>query len=242
MAETRPVLLSSGKLLLGSLYGALCIIPDELHKSDFVPPIVFSHLDIYQNNTSRRQDIYSNDEAQYLQPDERNFTITFAALDYVNSPAIKYVYRIKGLNDQWIELGNNRSASLVNVPAGDYLFQVKSTNADGVWVDNVASLSIHIDPVFGETVWAVLLYITMAAFLRNPFRLHRRRHRRQPDEKPECRIGEHRNPLASHGNPACQWAARLLHDGSHHLAGRRTYCHCGLPKRHALREDANALF
>lgn len=165
MAETRPVLLFSGKLLLGSLYGALCIIPDELHKSDFVPPIVFSHLDIYQNNTSRRQDIYSNDEAQYLQPDERNFTITFAALDYVNSPAIKYVYRIKGLNDQWIELGNNRSASLVNVPAGDYLFQVKSTNADGVWVDNVASLSIHIDPVFGETVWAVLLYITMAVVI-----------------------------------------------------------------------------
>ena len=49
----------------------------------------FSHLDIYQNNTSRRQDIYSNDEAQYLQPDERNFTITFAALDYVNSPDYK---------------------------------------------------------------------------------------------------------------------------------------------------------
>ena len=165
MAETKPVLLSSGKLLLGSLYGALCITPDELHKSDFVPPVVFSHLDIYQNNTSRRQDIYSNDEAQYLRPDERNFTITFAALDYVNSPAIKYAYRIKGLNDQWIELGTNRSASLVNVPAGDYLFQVKSTNADGVWVDNVASLSIHIDPVFGETVWAVLLYITLAVVI-----------------------------------------------------------------------------
>ena len=86
-------------------------------------------------------------------------------MDYVNSPAIKYAYRIKGLNDQWIELGTNRSASLVNVPAGDYLFQVKSTNADGVWVDNVASLSIHIDPVFGETVWAVLLYITLAVVI-----------------------------------------------------------------------------
>ena len=35
----------------------------------------------------------------------------------------------------------------------------------GVWVDNVASLSIHIDPVFGETVWAVLLYITMAVVI-----------------------------------------------------------------------------
>lgn len=162
MAETKPVLLSSGKLFLGSLYGALCITPDELHKSDFVPPIVFSHLDIYLNNTSRRQDIYNHREVQYLQADERNFIITFAALDYVNSPAIKYAYRIKGLNDQWIDLGNNRSASLVNIPAGDYLFQVKSTNADGVWVDNVTSLSIHIAPVFGETVWAILLYTIIA--------------------------------------------------------------------------------
>ena len=162
MAETKPVLLSSGKLFLGSLYGALCITPDELHKSDFVPPIVFSHLDIYLNNTSRRQDIYNHREVQYLQVDERNFIITFAALDYVNSPAIKYAYRIKGLNDQWIDLGNNRSASLVNIPAGDYLFQVKSTNADGVWVDNVTSLSIHIAPVFGETIWAILLYTIIA--------------------------------------------------------------------------------
>lgn len=165
MAETKPVLLSSGKLLLGALYGALCITPGDLHKSDFIPPIVFSHLDIYLNNTSRRQEIYSNHTIQYLQADERNFTITFAALDYVNSPAIKYAYCIKGLNDQWVELGNNRSASLVNIPAGDYLFQVKSTNADGVWVDNVTSLPIHIEPVFGETIWAVLLYIFIAVII-----------------------------------------------------------------------------
>lgn len=162
MAETKPVLLSSGKLLLGSLYGALCITPDELYKSDFVPPIVFSHLDIYLDNTSRRQNIYNHCKVQRLQANERNFTITFAALDYVNSSAIKYAYRIKGLNDQWIDLGNNRSANLVNIPAGDYLFQVKSTNADGVWVDNVTSLFIHVAPVFSETVWAVLLYIILA--------------------------------------------------------------------------------
>ena len=51
---------------------------------------------------------------------------------------------------------------MVNIPAGDYLLQVKSTNADGVWVDNVTSLSIHIAPVFGETVWAILLYTIIA--------------------------------------------------------------------------------
>lgn len=162
MAETKPILLSSGKLLFGSLYGALCITPNDLQKSDFVPPIAFSHLDIYLNNTSRRQDIYSNHDVQRLKANERNFTITFAALDYVNSSALKYAYRIKGLNDQWMELGNNRSASLVNIPGGDYQFQVKSTNSDGVWVDNAISLPISIEPVFSETIWAVLLYIALA--------------------------------------------------------------------------------
>ena len=65
------------------------------------------------------------------------------------------------MNDQWIELGNSHSASLVNIPAGDYLFQVKSTNGDGVWVDNVTSLPIHIEPTFFETIWAILLYIVI---------------------------------------------------------------------------------
>lgn len=159
MAETPPLLCSSGKLVFGSMVGAFCITPHESYKSDFVPPIVFTHLDIYLNNTSRKQDIYDNDTPQCLKADERNFMVNFAALDYVAPSAVKYAYRIRGLNDQWIELGNNRSASLVNVPAGDYQFQVKSTNSDGVWVDNVTSLPIHIEPVFTETVWAVLLYI-----------------------------------------------------------------------------------
>lgn len=161
MAETKPVLCSSGKLIFGSEFGALCVTPKDLYKSDFVPPIVFSHLDIYLNNTSRRQEVFNSTEIQSLKADERNFTITFAALDYVNSPAIKYAYRIQGLNDQWIELGNSHSASLVNIPAGDYLFQVKSTNGDGVWVDNVTSLPIHIEPTFFETIWAILLYIAI---------------------------------------------------------------------------------
>lgn len=165
MSENQPVLSSSGKLVFGSMFGALCVTPDELYKSSFVPPIVFSHLDIYLNNSTCRRDIHYGNLVQNLSANERNFTITFAALDYVNSGAIKYAYRILGLSDQWVELGNNRSASLVNISGGNYQFQVKSTNADGVWVDNVASLSLHIEPTFTETIWALLLYIVLAIIL-----------------------------------------------------------------------------
>lgn len=165
MTEAKPVLCSSGKLLFGSVLGALHVAPSEMHNSHFIPPIVFSHLDINLNNNSRQQKIFCNETTQYLKADERNFMITFASLDYVNPTEIKYAYRILGINDQWVELGNNHSASLVNVPAGNYLFQVKSTNADGVWVDNVASLPLHIEPTFSETIWAILLYIIIGVLV-----------------------------------------------------------------------------
>lgn len=162
MTDAKPIMYSSGKLLFGSVLGALQVTPSDMYNSHFVPPIVFSHLDINLNNNSRQQKIYCNEVTQFLKASERNLMITFAALDYVNPSAIKYAYRIKGISEQWIEIGSNRSASLINMPAGNYLFQVKSTNADGVWVDNVTSLPLHIEPTFPETVWAVLLYIVMA--------------------------------------------------------------------------------
>jgi len=124
-------------------------------------PLCF-HIWIFISIMLHADRIFAATKHKLLGAKERNFTITFAALDYVDSHAIKYAYRIKGLNDHWIVLGNNRSASLVNVPAGDYVFQVKSTNADGVWVENVTSLPIHIKPTFGETVWAIILYIILA--------------------------------------------------------------------------------
>lgn len=161
MSDARPILCSSGKLVFGSMFGALCVAPSKAHRDNFIPPIVFTQLEIYLTDTSRRQDVYNSNIVQRLRANERNFAVTFAALDYVNPSAIKYAYRMKGLNDQWINIGNSRSASLANIPAGEYLFQVKSTNADGVWLNNITSLPIYVAPKFGETVWAVLLYVAM---------------------------------------------------------------------------------
>ena len=158
ITEASPLLCSSGKVILGGTFGALCILPKHTDKRNFVPPILYSHMNVYVNNISRKQNILNNKEVQHLNADERNFTVMFAALDYVNPQAIKYAYRIQGISDSWIELGGSRSVNFINVPAGDYLLQVKSTNADGIWVDNVTPLSIHVEPTFSETVWATLSY------------------------------------------------------------------------------------
>lgn len=41
------------------------------------------------------------------------------------------------------------------------VLEVKSTNGDGLWVDNMARLFIHVKPTFWETGWAWLLYVIL---------------------------------------------------------------------------------
>ena len=57
---------------------------------------------------------------------------------------------VQGLEDEWNEVDNNRYASYINLPAGQYQLQIKSTNSDGVWTDNIRTLSIHVLPTFWE--------------------------------------------------------------------------------------------
>ena len=93
--------------------------------------------------------------------ENRDFNISLTAFYYINPGSIKYAYRIKGLNDQWVETGFNRAVNLMNMHAGNYNFEVRSTNSDGVWMDNIAVMPICIKPVFTETVWALILYILL---------------------------------------------------------------------------------
>ena len=163
ISETLPVVRKSGKLVFGTDHGALCIDPDRVSKSSFIPPVVFSNIEIYVDGSYRNQTLYSGKRILELAPTERNIMISFAALDYTASDGIEYAYRMIGLSDEWMYIGHNRSAGFANLPAGDYELQVKSTNGDGVWVNNTTSMIVRVRPFFKETIWATLLYVLLAA-------------------------------------------------------------------------------
>ena len=158
LSEGIPLIDKENRLIFGTTNGVLRILTDQLQKSNFVPPIVFTNVSI-QNRDGKADYRAENISSPTLSPSERNITISFAALDYSGSGSIQYAYRMKGIDDQWIYIDKNRSAGFVNLPHGKYVFQVKSTNGDGVWMDNIASLPIHVTPSFWETGWAWFLYI-----------------------------------------------------------------------------------
>lgn len=179
-SEALPIINARNQIILGTDKGFLEVSPEKMRKSSYVPPIVFTGLKIQGHLTDHSID---NLEELELEPSQRNVTFQFAALDYVNPKGILYAYRLQGLEKEWNEAdNNNRSASYINLPAGKYQLQIKSTNSDGVWVDNVRTLSIHVLPTFWETYWAWLLYFILfilftASIVYVLFYIYRLRHR-----------------------------------------------------------------
>lgn len=164
ITEAHPAIDQQGAMYIGTNQGVLRLRLYDLKKSSFVPRIVYAGVDIQNSDGTVSNSVLAADSL-VLGKKERNVTIAFSALDYTNSEALQYAYRLNGISDQWGYIGENHSIGFANLPSGDFVLEVKSTNGDGVWCDNITPLYIHIQPRFTETAWAWVLYVLIAIIL-----------------------------------------------------------------------------
>jgi len=155
LSEAIPVF-RDNKLIIGTDDGYYEVNTNLLKRSSYVPKIRFTELSI---QGQKRKIAIDDIQKLKLKPNERDISVKFSALDYIDPSSIKYAYRIKGLENKWNEAGNNREARFMNLPHGKYELEVKSTNSDGVWTSNIRSLSLHVVPTFWESGWAILFFI-----------------------------------------------------------------------------------
>lgn len=87
----------------------------------------------------------------------------FASLSFSVTEKKQYAYMLEGFDKTWNEIGINRSATYTNLDPGKYVFKVKGLDNEGTWSSNIASLQLTITPPFWLTWWfriAVLIAVT----------------------------------------------------------------------------------
>ena len=123
---------------------------------------------------------------------ERVFSFEFVALHFASPEKNQYAYKMEGFDEDWIYSGSRRFATYTNLPAGRYIFRVKGSNNDGIWNEEGASIVvITITPPPWKTWWAYFLYgMTGVAALFGYVRYKTKaqaeeieRHRRELDQK-----------------------------------------------------------
>jgi len=176
--NTPSLLTSDSILVFGGTNGITYFKPEEIAVDDYKPPIVFTELKInfkeilpgqnYKGSIPLSENINSADKIE-LNYDDNVFSITFSSLDYKIQKKIEYAYKIVGINEEWIELGNENTINFTGLRHGKYTLIVRASNSDGVWNKFHRSLTIIIKPPWWKTFWfismLIVFFILLIAFI-----------------------------------------------------------------------------
>ncbi|WP_372938793.1 two-component regulator propeller domain-containing protein, partial [Seonamhaeicola sp.] len=100
-----------------------------------------------------------------LKYDENYISFEFVGLYLENPERVQYAYRMKGLDDEFINIGSNRVVNLSNLESGSYTFEVKAST-NGKWDEaQTTSVNVKILPPIWRTWWAYLIYFVIGALV-----------------------------------------------------------------------------
>ncbi len=151
---------SDGQLIFGGSDGAIGFYPENFKKNLVAPQIYLTDFKIFHESINLDISIQFIKKIE-LTHDQNVLSFEFTALNFTNTKKNEYAYKLEGLFDDWIYIGNERVASFTGIDPGEYTFRVKGSNNHGVWNEAGASVMIIIKPPWWATTWAYILYVIM---------------------------------------------------------------------------------
>lgn len=155
--EATPQKLHDGAWVFGAEQGAFVATSHNIYSRGYVPPILFTTIVI---DGVSEEFAPSFGREVYLPKGERNVTVRFAAIDYIDNEAILYRTRLDG--SPWAGADRSRSVTLFNLSPGLHTLEVQSTDRYGRWVDNVVRLHVDVPYYWYETWWAHVMFVMLA--------------------------------------------------------------------------------
>lgn len=107
------------------------------------------------------------------------FEIRYTAPSFIKPDQLRFRYRLVGLDNDWIEAGDQRSASFFRIPSGRYRFEVNAAIDAGQWGTSAPAVDILVLAPFWRTssfmalVLCAVSSIALAAHLVRVRRLRR---------------------------------------------------------------------
>ncbi len=170
---------NDGRIIFGSNAGFTIVDPKKVQPDNSETEVIISDI-TFQNQSIK----HITDKPLLTSPIEEtreihlpfnrnSFTIHFFSKDENLPKYNNYAYRLEGLEDTWIYLGETKHTTYTNLSPGKYIFEVKSTNNSNVWSNESTHLTIHINPPWHLSWWAFTLYAILSiSFIMGALYIH----------------------------------------------------------------------
>jgi ligand-binding sensor domain-containing protein/signal transduction histidine kinase len=146
-----------GEMLFGGMNGFNSFYPDSLSHNPYVPTVVIKSFSKTRGNIHENVNFKLGNKV-VIDPNVSSFTIEFAALEFTNAQKNSYAYKMEGISDEWVDIGNRKFVPFYALGAGEYTFSVKGSNNDGVWNNEGRSINIVVLPPWWRSNYALLAY------------------------------------------------------------------------------------
>ena len=135
-----------GQLWFATVAGAASILPGRSQMQASVPSPLLEGVLFDQNPASFANGVKTG-------PGGGDLEIQYSAPEYVSPDRIRFRYRLKGFDSDWVNVGSRHHAYYTKLPPGRYLFEVQAANSTAPWNPSSAALEIVLTPHYWQTGW-----------------------------------------------------------------------------------------
>lgn len=163
--------LKDGKLIFGGVNGVNIFDPQKVLANNFSPNVFITGIQIGNRSivpgdgSDVLKETIEKTTAITLTHLQDVVTLEFSSLDFTSPDQNKYRYQLLGIDKEWVEAGNRRTATYLHLPAGSYIFKVQGTNSQGIWSDHIAELKVKVLPPWWLSWWAYIMYAMLVGIL-----------------------------------------------------------------------------
>jgi len=151
---------SDGTIYFGTQNGVCWFNANSSFPELKLPDIVISNIAVADKKYAYSGDLIDIpvQETIELNHDQNTFSISFNIPDYSLNEKVEFSYQLKGLDDNWFNVMNNKELTFRNLRPGTYTLNIKSRLRNSEWPENYSSMTIVIHPPFWFSWWAKLIY------------------------------------------------------------------------------------
>lgn len=158
-----------GKIYFGGSNGLVSFLPTQISEEFLVPQVVLSKLivnnqilqvgDEVNGEVILQRSIQKTDKIT-LDYSQNHLSLSFSANDYLGPDNISYSYMLKGMNEEWVNLGRLNQISFTGLPWGDYELLIRASRNNQDWSPS-RSLLIRIQAPPWLSWYAFLIYFLL---------------------------------------------------------------------------------
>lgn len=160
---------TTGQLFFGTNGGLLTFYPDRFIDNPLVPNVIFSKATFYNTDYKEVPDerIWIDTEKKIeLSYGVNIMEFELSLLNYHQVSKNKFAYQLVSspqwstatTTSPWLEMGTENKLRFTNLPVGQHTLNVKGASANGLWSDQITTLSITIAPPWWWSRLALMSY------------------------------------------------------------------------------------